>query len=281
MAYILLSKIIAATVIFVIFLVLLKNSLNAIGDVGTGFFSVHWDPSAGLYGILPMLYGSAAVTFLSLLMAAPLGLFSALCISEIVSPKYRIFLKTALELLAGIPSIVYGLIGMLFISTWVADIFQLTFGRTILTASVVLALMILPTIMTLCEDALRDVPHKYRESAYGLALTRFEVIFKVIIPMAKPAIAGAILLGAGRAIGETMAVMLVIGSIDRIPTPFFNILDPGQTITSKLGRELGESSLGSLHFSALVTLGLILMVFVAAITFTARYFFIAEERLYE
>ncbi len=281
MAWLLFSKIMAALIIFAIFMVILINSYDALYTINTNFLTVKWNPSKNLYGILPMLYGSFAVTFLSLLIAVPLGLSSAIYVSEILSPEYRIYVKSFIELLAGIPSIIYGLIGVAFLSVWVADLFHLTFGRTIFTASIILSIMILPTIMTLCEDALRHVPQKYREAAYATGLTKYETIFSAVIPIAKQNIIGAVLLAMGRAIGETMAVMLVIGSIDRLPSPIFNILVPGQTITSKLGREIAESAIGSLHFSALVTLGLILMIVVMAVTFAAHYLFIAEERLYE
>ena len=281
MAWLLFSKIMAALIIFAIFMVILINSYDALYTINTNFLTVKWNPSKNLYGILPMLYGSFAVTFLSLLIAVPLGLSSAIYVSEILSPEYRIYVKSFIELLAGIPSIIYGLIGVAFLSVWVADLFHLNFGRTIFTASIILSIMILPTIMTLCEDALRHVPQKYREAAYATGLTKYETIFSAVIPIAKQNIIGAVLLAMGRAIGETMAVMLVIGSIDRLPSPIFNILVPGQTITSKLGREIAESAIGSLHFSALVTLGLILMIVVMAVTFAAHYLFIAEERLYE
>lgn len=279
--YIFFSKLITTLVIFIIFSVLFINSYPALTQINHGFLATRWDPPQNLYGILPMLYGSFMVTVLALLIAMPLGLFSAIYISEVLAPQYRIYVKSAIELLAGIPSIVYGLIGIVFFSVWIADIFHLTFGRTLFTASVILALMILPTIMTLCEDALRQVPQKYREASYGMGLTRYETIFNTLLPIAKPHIIGACLLAMGRAIGETMAVMLVIGSIDRLPTPLFNILSPSQTMTSKLGREIAESSVGSLHFNALVTLGFILFLIVMTITFVTHRLFVREERLYE
>jgi len=281
MAYIVLSKVTATLIIFVIALVLFINSFDALHTVGAGFLSHTWNPSRDLYGILPMLYGSLAVTVIALIIAVPLGLASAIYISEILPSRYRFYVKAVIELLAGIPSIVYGLLGIAFLSVWVADLFHLTFGRTILTAALLLSLMILPTIMTLCEDALRQVPQSYRDTSYGMGLTRFETILGTVIPIAKPGIIGAVLLAMGRALGETMAVMLVIGGIDKLPSPIYNILTPGQTITSKLGREIAESAIGSLHFSALVTLGLILMVVVMAVTFAARHLFMGEGRLYE
>jgi len=129
-----------------------------------------------------------------------------------------------------------------------------------------LAVMILPTIMTLTEDAISSVPNKYRENAASLGLFHYEVIKDVVLPLAKADIAGAALLALGRALGETMAVMLVIGSLDRLPSPLFNVLSSSQTITSKLGREIGESAFGSTHFSALVLMSLILVTFTLILT---------------
>ena len=139
--------------------------------------------------------------------------------------------------------------------------------------------MILPTIVTLIEDALHNIPKKYREASKGLGLYQFETITKTLLPIAKKDIAGAVLLALGRALGETMAVMLLIGSIDRIPEPFYNVLNPGQTMTSKLGREIGESAFGSLHFSTLNAIGFLLFLIVITVTIITQLYFKKERRL--
>jgi phosphate ABC transporter permease protein PstC len=228
-----------------------------------------------------MLYGSLMVTAIALMIAVPLGLACAVYLSEILDDKHRFYVKSLLELLAGIPSIIYGLIGVAYFSVWIGNLFALQSGRTILTAGLLLAIMVLPTIITLSDDALHNVPQKYREAAKGLGLYRYEVIKGAVLPLAKSDITGAVLLALGRTLGETMAVMLVIGSIDKIPQPIFNILVPGQTITSKLGREIEGAAFGSLHFSTLIFMGLLLLVIVLVLTALAQHFFNSEQSLYE
>lgn len=278
--YVISSALISMAIIILILSVLLVNSHNAIRVVGWKLFTLKWNPPDARFGILSMLYGSLVVTFLSLLIAVPIGLFTAVFTAEILPSKYRIYVKSGLELLAGIPSIIYGLIGVAFFSVWIGELFRLQSGRTIFTAAVLLSIMILPTIVTLCDDALHNVPQKYREAARGLGLYQYEVILRGVLPIAKTDITGAVLLALGRALGETIAVMLVIGSIDRIPHPFYNFLVPGQTITSKLGREIAESAFGSLHFSVMMFMGFVLALIVLSITFVAQRYFKAG-RLYE
>ena len=214
-----------------------------------------------------MIYGTFAVTLIALTIAVPMGLFTGIYLSEIVKPSVRIYLKTALEILAGIPSIIYGLIGVSFLAPFISDNLELQTGRTLLTAGILLGVMVLPTLITLVDDALRNVPNRYREAARGLGLYRYEITLFTVIPLAKNSLTSAVLLALGRALGETMAVMLVIGSIDRLPSPIYNLLVPGQTITSKLGREMAESVFGSIHFSAMVFIGFILLITVLLITY--------------
>ena len=173
------------------------------------------------------------------------------------------------------------IIGIAFFSIWIQDIFNLQSGRTILTAGILLSIMILPTIITLTDDAFHHIPDKYRESAKGLGLYKFEIIKEILIPIAKPDLKAAILLAFGRALGETMAVMLVIGSIDKIPEPIYNWLSPGQTITSKLGREIAETSFGSVHFSAMIFMGLLLFILVLILTILSQNSLKSNGRLYE
>ncbi len=279
--YVLFSTLISAGVIFMILLMLLIYSWEAITQNGWQLFTTVWNPPAGQFGIASMLYGTVAVTVIAVALAVPIGLMSAIMISEILPGRYRVMVKSLLELLAGIPSIIYGLIGVAFFSLWIGNIFELDTGRTILTGGILLAIMILPIIITLSEDAIHNVPDIYREAAFGLGLYRHEVIFSTLLPIARADIAGAVLLGLGRAMGETMAVMLVIGSIDRIPSPVFNTLVPGQTITSKLGREITESAFGSVHFSSMIFMGLMLLIIVLGITLIAQRFIKLRSRLYE
>jgi len=249
------------------------QSLPALTEAGGTLLSSRWNPAGGQYGILPMLYGTLVVMLIAMVFAVPIGILAAIYIAETRSTKLRRLTRSALEILAGIPSIVYGLIGIAYVSVWVANGLELQTGRLILTAGLILAVMILPTILTLTTDAILNVPRDLRENAQALGLYRYEVFRDAIWPVAKADIAGASLLALGRALGETMAVMLVIGSIDRLPQPIYNVLSSGQTITSKLGREVGESAFGSTHFSALVLMSLILVTITVLLTAASQHFF--------
>lgn len=260
------STYISIAVTILIFAVLFWTSFPAFSEIGWDLFSMTWNPAKNQYGMLSMLFGTLAVTGIALVIAVPLGISTALFTSEMLPERYRLYVKSAIELLAGIPSIIYGLIGVALVSTWIATSFDLASGRTLVTAGILLAVMILPTIITLTDDAFYNIPKKYRETSRGLGFYKSEIVCRIVLPMARKNIAGAVLLALGRALGETMAVMLLVGSIDKIPQPFYNLLSPGQTITSKLGRELGESAFGSLHFSALNAIGLLLLLLVITLT---------------
>ena len=271
------SALLSSLIILLILGTLLVQSGPAIFSNNLSLLSTTWGPTAGQYGIIPMIFGTLIVMSIAMLIALPLGVLSAIYIAETRSDKLRRLLKSSLEVLAGIPSIVYGLIGVAYLSIWVAEGFELQTGRVILTAGLLLALMILPTIMTLSEDAISSVSKQYRENAASLGLYHYEVIKDIVLPMAKADIAGAALLALGRALGETMAVMLVIGSLDRLPSPLFNVLSSSQTITSKLGREIAESAFGSIHFSILVLMSLILVAFTLILTIAAQKLFNKES----
>ena len=277
--YIFSSAAISLLICILIFTTLLLNT-KEVYSRGL-FFTLEWNPSKELFGIWPMIFGSITVTFIALTLAVPIALFTSIYTAEFLSPRYRFFVKSLLELLAGIPSIIYGLIGVAFFSLWIENVFDLESGRTILCAGLILAIMILPTIITLSDDAFSHIPQKYREASLGLGLYRYEMIFSCLWPLAKNNVIGATLLALGRALGETMAVMLVIGSLDKIPTPFYNWLTSGQTITSKLGREISETPFGSLHFQALIFMALILFLIVLVLILLSQYFSRHSERLYE
>lgn len=264
------STFVSTALVALILLTLLLQSGPAIFEAGHTLHMTQWNPSEGIFGIVPMIVGSFLVMLIALALAVPTGILAAIYIAETRSDSLKRVARSALEILAGIPSIVYGLIGVAFLSIWIADIFDLQTGRLILTAGILLAVMILPTILSLTEDAISNVPDQYKENAHALGLYRYEVIKEVILPHAKADIAGAVLLSLGRALGETMAVMLVIGSIDRLPKPIYNVLSSGQTITSKLGREVGESAFGSTHFSVLVFMSLILVALSLLLTIISQ-----------
>lgn len=275
------SALLSAVIVLIIVVVLLINS-KGVFEVGwSNLFSTEWNVSEGQFGILPMIYGTIMVTFISLFVAVPIGIITAIFISERLPVKFRLIVKSLLELLAGIPSIIFGLIGIAYFSIGFEQLFDLTTGRTIFTAGIILSIMILPTIITLVDDALQNIPRHYRDASLGLGLYKFEVIKSMLLPIARFEIKGAILLAISRSLGETMAVMLVIGSLDKIPDPIYNVLKPGQTITSKLGREVAESAFGSTHFSVLIFMGFLLMLFVLLLTFLGQLQYKNNERLYE
>jgi len=280
-AYVRASAAISMAVIVLIVGSLALSSWPAVAELGGRLFVLEWAPAQGTYGVVPMLYGTVAVTSIALILAVPLGLMTAVFTAEVLAERYRLVVKSVLELLAGIPSIIYGLVGVAFFGVWIGDVFDLATGRTILTAGLLLAVMILPTIITLTDDALSNVPDRYREAAHGLGLYEYEVVWDAVLPIAKFEVFGAVLLALGRALGETMAVMLVIGGIDRIPEPMGNVLVPGQTITSKLGRSIAETAFGSLPFSAMIFMGFVLTCLVLGLTLVAQQAIPTTGRLYE
>lgn len=250
-----------------VFAFLLREGIPVFAAEGAGFLTgQRWSAGAEVYGALPMLYGTVVVTLTALVLALPLGLGSAVLTSEYLPGRARLPVKTLMELLAAVPGVVYGLIGMAVLSGLVRDAAGLMDGSTLFTAGILLGVMILPTLTTLAEDALSAVPGDLRRGALSLGLTRGEVTMRVVLPGALRGIAGAVLLAMSRAMGETIAVMLVVGGLDRLPSPIYDILSPGQTITGKLGREGAEALGMGLHWSALAGLGLILFVSVMVLT---------------
>jgi phosphate transport system permease protein len=259
---------------------LAAGSIPALRDQGMKFFTGPWAYRQHAFGASSMLYGSAVVAAIALLLAIPVAIGTAVFTSEICSRRPRMLLKVTVELLAGIPSVVYGLLGVLFLRDWIGSALE-RFGSdalspdTLLTAGVLLAVMVLPTIATLADDALHAVAPSVREAARGLGLTRGESIVWIVLPRATSGIVAAVLLGFGRAAGETIAVFLVVGRADnRLPHSLFSltpIADAGQTITSKLGGSEANIAAGDpLHSSALFALALLLLVVVLAATSVAE-----------
>jgi len=253
---------------------LVVGSVPALRKEGLGLFTGNaWAYRKESFGAAAMLYGTAVVSGIALLLAATLGIGTALFSSEICPPRARLALKLLVELLAGIPSVVYGLLGVLFLRNWMAGLFEkldlsAPSGDTLLTAGVLLAVMLLPTVATLSDDAFQSVPSRMRDAARGLGLTRAETALGVVLPQALPGVIGALLLSLGRALGETIAVFLVVGRAEN--RLFGSLVDAGQTITSKLGGAEANIAMGDpLHSSALLALGLILFVTVLALTLGA------------
>lgn len=227
----------------------------------TDFFGgKEWMPTttpAPMFGVVPLVVGTLLVSFIAILIALPLGLGVAIYLSELASDKVRKIMKPTIELLAGIPSVVYGFFGLVVLVPIVQNAFDLPVGETAFTGSLVLAIMALPTIITVAEDSMRSTPRAMREASLALGATHWQTIYKVIIPYSASGISAAVVLGIGRAIGETMAVLMVTGNAALIPSSLF---DPVRTIPATIAAELGEAPVGGTHYQALFLLGCILFV---------------------
>jgi len=253
------SALLSGFIILLVLGFLIQASWPLLQQQGLSFVAEpEWYPYEALYGLAPVLLGSFWSILLALFVAVPTGLAAAILSAELLPGPMREVVRFSMELMAGIPSVVYGLIGLWVLLPLLETQLDLITGRSLLAAGLLLAMMILPTIMVFSEDALRAVSREQREAAINLGLDWPSRLRRVLLPQAWPGIRAAILLGMGRAMGETVAVMLVVGSLDRLPEPFYNLLQPAQTLTSRIGREIAEASLGSVHWAALISCGLVL-----------------------
>lgn len=233
------------------------------------FLSEYWEPSDEddpEYGILALIAGTASVTGLAMVVAIPFSLGAAIFIGEFATGRTREFLKVLVELLAAIPSVVWGFIGLTIMNPLIIQVFDVPVGLTVLNAGIILGLMAAPIMTSIAEDALKAVPDRYREAAEALGATRWEVIFKTVIPAAKNGLLGAVLLGVGRGFGETMAVLMATGHSVNIPGSVF---DSVRALTATIAAELGETAVGSEHYQVLFTIGIFLFVITFIINLTA------------
>ena len=233
------------------------------------FFSPNWRPtseSKETFGILALIAGTASVTGLAMLVAIPFSLGAAVFIAEFASGKTREFLKVTVELLAAIPSVVWGFIGLAMMNPLIIKTFNVPVGLNVLNAGIILGLMAAPIMTSIAEDALKAVPDRYREAAEAMGATRWQVIYKVVLPAAKNGLLGAVLLGVGRGFGETMAVLMATGHAVNIPGSIF---DSVRALTATIAAELGETAVGSEHYQALFTIGIFLFVITFLINLTA------------
>ncbi|HHV24255.1 MAG: phosphate ABC transporter permease subunit PstC [Methanosarcina sp.] len=251
-------------VLFLICLFLFRDGIllfkeTSLLDFLTGRF---WYPTSvnKQFGLLPLFLGSLLVTAGAILFSVPLGIASAIYISEIAHPKVADFLKPFIEILAGIPSVVFGFFGLVVLVPFMQNTFNLPTGQTALTGSIMLGIMALPTIVTISEDAISSVPSTLRQGSLALGATRWQTIYKVIIPAALSGISAAVMLGVGRAIGETMTLMMVTGNAAIIPSFPGGFLDPVRTMTATIALEMGEVPQGSDHFYALFAVGSVLFI---------------------
>jgi len=248
-----LSFIIITAIIIFIF----KEGLPAFAEVGVFnlLFGSDWSPTNDKFGIATMIVGSLVITIGSMLLAIPLGIACAVLLSEIAPPKIRRLFRHAVELLVGIPSVIYGLVGIALIVPFVREIGGT--GYSVAAACIVLMAMVLPTIISISEDSLKAVPPKYREGSLALGATQWQTIWHVLIPAAKSGIGASIVLGMGRAIGETMAMIMVIGNSPIFP---ISLLDPARTLTGNIAVEINYAS--GIHENALFATAIVLLAFI-------------------
>jgi len=258
-------------IVFLIFVFLFKEAIPFISNPGINeLFSSNWIPVSfqkEQFGIYPLLSGSVLVTVIATVLLIPFGVIVAIYISEIAMGFEREILKPFIEILAGIPSVVIGFFGLVVLSPILKGMFNLNTGLTALTGAVLLALMAIPTVISISEDAIRSVPKSYKEASLALGASKLQTIFRITVPAALPGVIAAIMLGMGRVIGETMVVLMVTGNAAKIS---WNPFDSVRTMTATIAAEMGEVAVGSTHYSALFWIGIILMIITFGLNIVAQ-----------
>ena len=263
------SAIVSILILGLIFVFLLREAIPAFFEINVAefLFGREWFPASfkdPRFGVLPMIAGSFLVVFSSVIIAVPIGVVTAIYLAEVADSRVREIMKPMIEILAGIPSVVYGFIALVLLSGVIHDVFNTTYRLNALNGAIILALMILPTVITISEDAIIAVPREYKEASLALGATRWETLRRVTLPAARSGITVSIMLGLGRAVGETMAVLMATGNS---PIITLNLLRSVETMTAVIAIEMGEVVFGSLHYHALFAIGLLLFI----ITFTINY----------
>jgi len=267
-------------VMVLIFYFLIRESLVAFGEVGVIdlLFGMKWHSAGNVFGMTPIIVGSIMVTLLALIINISVGLPLAIYLSELAGPRSRSILKPAIELLAGVPSIVYGFLGVLILVAFLEGSFDMLTGRSILAASILLGIMFIPALTTICEDALRAVPKEFKEGSLALGATKWQTVRRVSLPAASSGIIAAVVLNVGNIIGETMAALLVVGNVTRLPSPIFDIFDPSAIFTSVIAGEMGEVPHGSIHYHSLFAVGFVLLLIVTVLNISADFVRAAIKR---
>lgn len=258
-----LNGMVSIVVLLGIFALLLFTSIPAFSEVNLKdfLFGLVWNPTSyvkELYGIVPMIVSTLMITLGSLVIAIPLGIGAAAYLSDVASPRVREIVKPTIEILAGIPSVVIGFLGIVLVGPFISKIFGIHNGLNAVNGSILLAVMALPTIISISEDALSSVPSSYDQASMALGATKWQTVIKVKIPSALSGIIAACMLGMGRAIGETMTVLMATGCAPAMPESF---LGPVRTLTSSIAIELGEVAYNTTHYYALFALGFVLFTF--------------------
>ncbi len=258
-------------IVILIFIFLFREALPFSWQPGLDkLFSGNWIPTSPVkeqFGVFPLVTGSLLVTFIATIIAVPFGVCAAVYIAEIASTPEREFFKPFIELLAGIPSVVIGFFGLVVLAPLVQKVFHLDSGLNALTGALLLALMASPTIISISEDAIRSVPRSYKEASLALGASKMQTIWKVTVPSALSGIIAAIMLGMGRVIGETMAVLMVTGNAPILRlNPFLSV----RTMTATIAAEMGEVAFGSAHYRALFWIGILLLLFTFGLNMIAQ-----------
>jgi phosphate transport system permease protein len=262
-----------------IFLFLLQEGIPLFIQVPLdNLFGTRWYPTFDLFGTLPLILGSVLVTVTAIVIALPLGVATAVFVREVAPSWAREVLKPMIEVLAGIPSVVLGFFGMTLVAPLIREGLGTPTGLTAFTGALILAYMALPTIISVAEDALDAVPKSYRDAGLAMGATQWQTIWRVVVPAARSGIVTSLMLGMGRAIGETMAVMMVTGNAARMPLALDSLFQPVRTMTATVAAEMGEVAQGSTHYHALFGIGVILFVLTFAINLTAAATIFEKQR---
>ena len=254
---------------------LIISGIPAIREIGLFdfLFGKTWDYSKNLYGILPFILTSIYGTAGAIILGVPVGFLTAVYLAKIASPRVKFFMETAVSLLAGIPSVVYGLVGMIVLVPAIREVFDLPDGSSLFAAIIVLAVMILPSIIKVSMTALEAVPKEYEDASLALGATPIETYFKVSVPAAKSGIAAAVVLGVGRAIGEAMAIIMVSGNAPNMPELFGSV----RFLTTAVASEMNYATDGSLHQQAIFSVALVLFLFIMLINAVLNFFLKREK----
>ena len=262
--------IVSVLILALVFIFLITNSIPFFQSVGlTNFFTgTQWDPfgSEAMWGVLPLLSGTLLVSFVGAIIAIPIGLGCTIYLSELADSKIKKILKPAIEILAGVPSVIYGLFAALVLSNWIMELFDPLYRLNALNGAIILAIMMIPIQVSISEEALNAVPRNLREASYAMGATRWETIKGVIIPAALPGIIASIALAIGRAVGETMAVLMATGNASQFS---FDILTSVRTMTAALAIDVPEAAIGSLQYQGLFAVGLLLFIITFVINLIA------------
>jgi phosphate transport system permease protein len=265
--------------VIVIFYFLLSEGFPALREVPfSEFLKTRWYPIEAYFGILPLLVGSFIVTMGALIIAVPLGLLTAIYISEIASPRTKELLKPLVELLGGFPSVVLGFLGLIILSQFLREILNLPTGLSALTGAIILAGIAIPAIVSISEDALDAVPQSYRDASLALGATDWQTIWWVTLPAAKSGVLTAIMLGIGRAIGETMVVLMVTGNAPMMFSGLQTLVNPTRTMTATIAAEMGEVANGSTHYHVLFFIGIVLFLIALVVNVTASTFVFRRKK---